>query len=290
MNVLINRIEIKKEAKKFLDGKTWFMFLCNFLFLILVAAIGAVVYLVPNPLEKLLTDVVYENVPVIDLEYFEISKEAMQWICWGMYMFFRTLIFVALAYPFWICLATVPLAIVRERKVTVQSIFAPIKRARYFLEYAIAGLQRFITTFLYSLLLIVPGFFSHYKFSFSRYVFSDNNELTAGEALSESKKYTLENRESLFALDMSFVGWLIISIVTCGLGFIFAVSYHEISYALYYEGIKKCVDEGIVEEKPKEEPQKEELSRADSKEPVAETKAEGPVGTRFEPTDENPNE
>ena len=284
MNIPVNRIEIKKTAKKFLDGKTWFMFLCNFLFLLTVAVIGAGVYLIPNPLEKLLTNFVDENVSSVNLVYFELSGETVQWICWGMYMFFRTLIFVALSYPFWVCLATIPLAIVRGNKISIQSIFFPMKKSRYFLEYAIAGLERFIICFFSSLLVIVPGLFAHYKFSFNRYVFADNNEKTAGEALEESKKYTLDNRESLFALDMSFIGWLIISIVTCGLGFIFAVSYHEISYAIYYETIKKGVDS----ESGHNPNLSETVEEAKVEEPVAE-KAEGVLGTRFEPTDGAPN-
>lgn len=280
MNVTLDRVEIKKNAKKLLDGKTWFMFLCNFIFLLIVVAVGACVYLIPNPLEKLLTNFVYGYVPEIDLVYFQID---MEWICWGIYIFFRTIIFAALTYPFFICLSTIPLAVVRGEKITVQSIFKPISRARYFLEYAIAGIERFITTFLWTLLAIVPGFIAHYKYSFNRYIFADDNEKTAGEALARSKKYAVENRGSLFALDLSFIGWAIISIGTCGLGFIFAVSYHEISYASYYETIRKAIDSSSEEKSESQE------SERQSENETAE-KSEGPVGTRFEPTDSDSKE
>ena len=260
MKVSIEKIKIKKQAKKLLDGRTWFMFLCNFLFLCIISIIGTGVYFIPNPLEKILTNFVYGNMKSIDCIYFEIN---MEWVCWGIYMFFRTLIFVALTYPFYVCLATIPLSIVRNQKITIKTIFLPIHKSRYFLEYAVAGLERFIITLLWTFLAIIPGFFSHYKFSFTRFLFVDDNEKTAGETLAESKELTIENREKLFSLDMSFLGWWIISLVTCGLGFIFAISYHEIAYALYYTEIKKTIKDRTIINKITEENLTEQKDKTD---------------------------
>lgn len=36
---------------------------------------------------------------------------------------------------------------------------------------------------------------------------------------------------------MSFIGWFIIGIITCGLGLVFVIGYHEIVTAMYYKKI-----------------------------------------------------
>ena len=155
MEISINRVEFKKEAKKLLDGKTWLLLLCNVCFLGIAGVIGAAVFFIPNPLEKLLTNFIYgKGFSEIDLTIITIDVE---WLCWGIYMFIRSIIFAALIFPFYICLSTVPLSIVNNEKIEVTKIFAPISKSRYFVEYAIAGVQKYLCTVLWTLLIIFPG-------------------------------------------------------------------------------------------------------------------------------------
>lgn len=137
MEISINRVEFKKEAKKLLDGKTWLLLLCNVCFL------------------------------------------------------------------------------------------------------GIAGVQKYLCTVLWTLLIIFPGIMAHYRYGFTKYVFAKSNELTAGEAISKSKELTNGNKGQLFTLDLSFIGWFIIGIITCGLGLIFLIGYHEIVTAMYYKKISE---------------------------------------------------
>lgn len=237
MEISINRVEFKKEAKKLLDGKTWLLLLCNVCFLGIAGVIGAAVFFIPNPLEKLLTNFIYgKGFSEIDLTIITIDVE---WLCWGIYMFIRSIIFAALIFPFYICLSTVPLSIVNNEKIEVTKIFAPISKSRYFVEYAIAGVQKYLCTVLWTLLIIFPGIMAHYRYGFTKYVFAKSNELTAGEAISKSKELTNGNKGQLFTLDLSFIGWFIIGIITCGLGLIFLIGYHEIVTAIYYKKISE---------------------------------------------------
>ena len=155
MEISINRVEFKKEAKKLLDGKTWLLLLCNVCFLGIAGVFGAAVFFIPNPLEKLLTNFIYgKGFSEIDLTIITIDVE---WLCWGIYMFIRSIIFAAVIFPFYICLSTVPLSIVNNEKIEVTKIFAPISKSRYFVEYAIAGVQKYLCTVLWTLLIIFPG-------------------------------------------------------------------------------------------------------------------------------------
>ena len=42
----------------------------------------------------------------------------------------------------------------------------------------------------------------------------------------------------LFYLYLSFIGWFILSILTCGVGFIWLIPYVQMSVAAFYEDLK----------------------------------------------------
>ncbi len=244
MEIYIDRTELKKESKKLLDGKTWILFLCNLCFIGIATVIAYAVFFIPNPLEKILTAFIYEkDVPDIYLFIFDLSVE---WLSWSIYIFIRSIIFVALLSPFYVCLATVPLAIVNNEKIEVAKIFAPIRKSRYFIEYAIAGVQKYLCIILWTLLIILPGIMAHYRYGYAKYIFATTNEITAGEAIAKSKKLTDGNKGQLFSLDFSFIGWFLIGVITCGLGLVFVLGYHEIVTAMYY---KKITESSVSDEK-----------------------------------------
>lgn len=239
MEVSIDRVAVKKHAKKILDGKIQLLFFCNICFFCIIVIIAAGAFLIPNPLERILTTYIYgRGLDEISLFGGIINIE---WVCWGIYMFLRSIIFFALLYPFSVCFATVPLAVITDEKITPQTVFAPIQKTRYFVEYAITGIQTYLFIILWSLLLFVPGIMAYYKFKYAKYIFVNDNEKTSAEALEASKKYLIDNRMSLFMLDMSFIGWFTIGIITCGLGLIFAVGYYQIVSALYFKHITQTM-------------------------------------------------
>ena len=246
MEVSIDRVEFKKEAKKLLDGTTWILFLCNLCFLGILTVIGGIVFLIPNPLEKILTNFIYgKSFSIIELPFFTLNVE---WLCWGVYMFIRSIIFAALVFPFYVCLATVPLFIINNEKIEPSRIFAPICKSRYFVEYAIAGVQKYLYTILWTLLLLFPGIMTHYRYGYAKYIFATTHEMTAGEVISKSKKLTDGNKTQLFTLDLSFIGWFMVGIITCGLGLVFVLGYHEIVTAMYY----KKITEGTASQESQE--------------------------------------
>lgn len=235
MKVSIDVVELKKESKKLLDGNTWVLFLCNVCFLGILALVGSVVFFIPNPLEKILTNLVIEK---------GFANINLEWIVWGFFMFIRSIIFVAFVYPFYVCLSTVPLAIVNNEEIEVSNIFKPICKVRYFVEYAVAGVQKYLFTILWFLVLIFPSIVAYYRYSFTKYILATENDTTAGDAIRKSKNLTYGNKSSMFSIDLSFIGWLFIGIITCGVGLIFVIGYHEVVCALQY---KKILQNQIVE-------------------------------------------
>ena len=67
-----------------------------------------------------------------------------------------------------------------------------------------------IKTFLWSILLIVPGIIKAYEYSAIPYILAVNPGITAKEAFAKSKKIMTGNKWRLFKLQISFIGWLIL--------------------------------------------------------------------------------
>jgi uncharacterized membrane protein len=97
-------------------------------------------------------------------------------------------------------------------------------------------------TFLWSLLFIIPGIIKGYSYSMSMYVLADNKGMSARECIAESKKMTNGHKAELFVLDLSFIGWYLLSCLTCGIAMLYVVPLINATHANVYETIKPVVE------------------------------------------------
>lgn len=65
--------------------------------------------------------------------------------------------------------------------------------------------------FLWSLLFIVPGFIAYYRYRFAYYHLYENPGMNILEALELSKRQTQGMKMELFKLDLSYLGWILLS-------------------------------------------------------------------------------
>ena len=70
----------------------------------------------------------------------------------------------------------------------------------------------FIFVFLWSLLLIVPGIVAIYRYRMALYIMIDNPKLSALECIRASKQMMTGRKGELFVLDLSFLGWYLLSL------------------------------------------------------------------------------
>ncbi len=70
-----------------------------------------------------------------------------------------------------------------------------------------------IFIFLWSLLLIVPGIIAAYRYAMAPFLMADDPELGALDAINMSKEMMDGHKGRLFALQFSFIGWAICSMV-----------------------------------------------------------------------------
>ena len=96
---------------------------------------------------------------------------------------------------------------------------------------------------LWSLLFIVPGIIKAYQYRLVPYIMSENPEMSFRDAQAESARLMNGNKWKTFVLDLSFIGWDILSIFTWGLLEIFFVApYKASTHAALYESIKYGID------------------------------------------------
>lgn len=91
-----------------------------------------------------------------------------------------------------------------------------------------------LKTLLWSFLLIVPGVIKAYEYSMIPYLLAENPNLSADEVFSLSKQMTTGQKMDLFVLDLSFLGWIILGLICCGIGVLFVLPYPQATRAEVY--------------------------------------------------------
>ncbi len=102
----------------------------------------------------------------------------------------------------------------------------------------LAELLRGIYILLWALLLIIPGLIKEYSYAMTEFILKDNPEMSGEEAICESMRLMQGHKMQLFLLDLSMIGWLILSILTLGIGLLFLLPYNYTAHAHFYEDLK----------------------------------------------------
>ena len=65
-------------------------------------------------------------------------------------------------------------------------------------------------------------------------IMAENPEKSIMQVINESKQYMIGNKLNLFFLELTFLGWLILSIFTCGIGMVFLNPYMTATRTMFY--------------------------------------------------------
>ena len=93
-------------------------------------------------------------------------------------------------------------------------------------------------TFLWSLLLIVPGIIKGCSYSQAMYILAENPGISPTEAINRSKAMMDGHKMEYFLLGLSFIGWSILGIFTLGILYIWLIPYMQTTLANYYRSLK----------------------------------------------------
>lgn len=121
-------------------------------------------------------------------------------------------------------------------------------RSGHYVNILLTMFLRDLFTALWSLLLVVPGIVKHYEYLMVPYIIAENPAMDYKEAFQISKQMMDGEKMEAFIMDLSFLGWYLLSAVTCGLLAIFYVNpYVQASFAeMYTFNKQKAYQEGYI--------------------------------------------
>ncbi len=91
-----------------------------------------------------------------------------------------------------------------------------------------------IQNFLWYLLFIIPGIVKSYSYSMVPYILAENPNIGNRRAIELSNKMTDGHKFDMFVLDLSFIGWKLLGVLTLGIGLIFLDPYINATKAELY--------------------------------------------------------
>ena len=138
-------------------------------------------------------------------------------------------------YIFQIGLTKYMINFVQNKKKSLKELFTNFKNYK---KIIITYLYQIKNIFLWALLLIIPGIIKKYSYSLVPYILIDNKNLKAKDILKLSEDMMKGHKKDLFILNLSFIGWYILSYFTFGILLLWLAPYMLVTTANFYNEIK----------------------------------------------------
>lgn len=136
------------------------------------------------------------------------------------------------------------LRISRDEPVEINNLFDGFKQFGNALGAYLLMLLIIILGFI---LLIVPGIIAALALSQTFNIMHDEPNLGPIEAMKKSHEMMKGHRGDYFLLNLSFIGWALLCILTIGIGFLFLVPYASVTNAIFYNNLVDYHNKDIKE-------------------------------------------
>lgn len=93
--------------------------------------------------------------------------------------------------------------------------------------------------FLWALLFFFPAVVKFYSYSMMFYVMAENPKIGVTKAMRISKELTRGFKGDLFVTDLSFIPWILLCCISCGIGFLWFVPYYNMTRTNIYFALKQ---------------------------------------------------
>ncbi|MCL2720922.1 MAG: DUF975 family protein [Treponema sp.] len=102
--------------------------------------------------------------------------------------------------------------------------------------------------YIWMLLLIIPGIVKYFAYYFTSYILAVHPKVTALEAIKISMRITQGYKWEIFIFTLSWLGWLLLSVLTCGILYLLYVGpyYLTAEAGLFYEMRNKALADGRI--------------------------------------------
>ncbi len=153
--------------------------------------------------------------------------------------------------PMTVGLAMVSLNVARGKEVEITTLF---KGFNDFSRSLVLYITNNILIALWSMLFIIPGIIKSFAYSMSYYILIDDPNISANDARKKSMEMMKGNKWRLFCLEFSFIGWILLSLLTFGILMLWVAPYMEVAMAKFYMSLLpeeeqqgSVVDNGAVD-------------------------------------------
>lgn len=158
------------------------------------------------------------------------------------------LIYLA-AFIFEMQLVIIYLSLTRGAKPEVSNLFDIFKNQRLCGNSIVLYLLIYVFTYLWSLLLVVPGIIKSLSYAMAPFIMAENEYyMSPRDAIKESMRIMEGHKMDLFKLCLSFIGWYLLAMLTCGILTIYVEPYFQATLANFYNEIKDTPEVAVITE------------------------------------------
>lgn len=117
-----------------------------------------------------------------------------------------------------------------------------------YLRNVVTIFLRNLYTALWTLCLIIPGIVKSYEYKMIPYILAENPQISRKRAFEISKNMMDGEKWNAFVLDLSFIGWNLLSTITAGIvGVLYVNPYVNTTWAEFYKVMRKnALETGIA--------------------------------------------
>ncbi len=107
-----------------------------------------------------------------------------------------------------------------------------------------------LSIFLWALLFLIPGIYKQYQYRMVEYILAEHPDLPYKDVMQMSKEMMNGQKWNALVLDLSFILWDFVSVLTCGVAYIFYVApYQYLTNAALYRRLCAMRDDHSMAEK-----------------------------------------
>lgn len=99
---------------------------------------------------------------------------------------------------------------------------------------------------LWCLLLFIPGIVMSFAYALTPFILVENPEMRAIDAIRKSRNMMKGHKFDLFYLELSFIGWILLGILTLGIGYLWLIPYMQTTIAAFYNDLKIEAETGYA--------------------------------------------
>jgi uncharacterized membrane protein len=85
---------------------------------------------------------------------------------------------------------------------------------------------------------MIPAMIAQFRYSQTYYLLCDVPDIGPLVAIQRSKQMMIGNKWKLFCLQLRFIGWALLCILTLGIGFLWLIPYMTVSISAFYDDVK----------------------------------------------------